>query len=344
MAEPGEVGERQRETDVCAFEPVGGVEQDRRAAPRQQVDEHRPVRRPEGAGVEARQRAAGRTCGRRHRAARPARAGPAAQAAIATASADTVAPWPRRERRDVIGEPPATGPAGDGHSGAANGIAAMPDQQLDGRVGRHAEALLDHGEHPLVLEHRPLGDDRRRHVATADGAAPRSSVDSGGCSGADAAGPGHERGPSGSSDGTDRGEHARRVVGPDGVGDEVGDRAGGGIGRRSRRSVPRSAAVTSSTPVPLSIRDRRRPGSCGPHEGRVGPRTDVERAVVEVHRERLHALRGPFDRECPPAGPAEAASSVASARLSPTSGSEPVASVSTHRPSSTAGVARTVAG
>ena len=59
----------------------------------------------------------------------------------------------------VLGHPPRHRSRRDRGAGEPGGVGAVPGEERDQYVGWQPQSALDDREHPLVLEHRPLGHD-----------------------------------------------------------------------------------------------------------------------------------------------------------------------------------------
>ena len=216
--------------------------------PGDEVDEHGAVGQPEAAVVEPADDGAGRRHRRRRRAAP---AGPAARRAPGSAIVGVPRRRDLRAGRDRAGGRAATatsGPPSRATRAPAGGVGAVPPQQPDEHVGRQPPAApLDDGQQPLVLEHRPRRRRSGRHRAAAAGGSIGRSSARGRCQRGrrrqrHAGRPGGRRctRPTAVSMPLGRASVATASATRSASGPAAG--AGG-----SRRSVPSSAAVTSSS-------------------------------------------------------------------------------------------------
>ena len=208
-----------------------------------------------------------------------------------------------------------------------------------------APAALDERERPFVLQHGPRRRGGRGSTAAWPWADTPVAVVRGRRHRCGAIA-GHERRPPDRRRRGDLDQHALGRARRHRVRDDVTDRP---VDRRrvAPGSVPSRATVTSSSQCTFML------GSmiprCRPHERRVGTRSDVDRPTLAEHRERHESGRCPLD-------PGEVDRTTRRhreehrqprqhrSRRGPSSGSEPLSSVSTQRPPAIAGAARTSAG
>ena len=298
VAKAGQVGECQCQAGAVAVERVGGVEQHRRTAARQQVGEHRPVGRAVARRARSPTSVAGRRCGRRPPTARPDRVGSPARAGWPPlrparcgerrrAPARGRRPTPTRHRRQARPAPAGPGRCDAGrapppaHRGRAGARARPPGSIHSSSSSGHSSTTV-------------------RHVVAASAECIGRGSPAGGCNGA------------GGSSATKAARRAAATaatpasirVASSGAAVSATTSATGATGASGgrRRSVPSRAAVTRSRQCSSSVAGASSPcAHAALTKLGIGSRSDVEGAVGEVEGERHQATRRPLhaDRERP---------------------------------------------
>jgi hypothetical protein len=158
VTEAAQVGECDRQSGRDPCQRIRGVDEDLGAAAGEQVDQHRTVRLAVLARLETGEKATHeRVCVEGEQLGEIGRDGEFRQGADRLGRRSTRPDC--GERRQVVDQPRRAWPAGERDPGATHGVGTVAQQRLHEHVRREPVPAGDHGEHPLVLEHRPFADD-----------------------------------------------------------------------------------------------------------------------------------------------------------------------------------------